>query len=78
MQRGAATPCYMAPELFQGEAPFSSASDIWSLGCMLYECAAGQPPFLSSTFQELVAAILSTEPPPLQGERLYTSSGTDL
>ena len=57
----------MAPELFQEEAPFSAASDIWALGCMLYECAAGHPPFLSSSFQELVQAIMAQQPPPLKG-----------
>lgn len=67
LQRGPATPCYMAPELFHEEAPFSSASDIWALGCMLYECAAGHPPFLSSSFQELVHAILHSKPTPLHG-----------
>ncbi|KAK9813931.1 hypothetical protein WJX73_005406 [Symbiochloris irregularis] len=66
-RRGAASPCYMAPELFSEDAPFSSASDIWALGCMLYECAAGHPPFLSASFQDLVNDILHTEPDPLQG-----------
>ena len=31
------TPCYMAPELFQDGATHSTASDLWSLGCVLYE-----------------------------------------
>ena len=35
---------YMAPERFQ-DAPVSPACDIYSLGCVLYECLAGRPPF---------------------------------
>jgi len=34
------TPTYMAPELVQGSDP-SFASDLWSLGCILYEMFAG-------------------------------------
>lgn len=44
----------MAPELFQEDAPHSSASDLWSLGCVLYECASGHPPFVSTSFNQLV------------------------
>ena len=35
---------YMAPELIKGQAPVP-ASDIYSLGCVVYECLAGKPPF---------------------------------
>ena len=37
------TPLYMAPERFTGDSVAASA-DIYSLGCVLYECAVGQPP----------------------------------
>ena len=43
------TPCYMAPELFQVGAVYSFASDLWALGCILYELAMGNPPFVSSS-----------------------------
>jgi len=59
------TPCYMAPELFQEDATHSSASDLWSLGCVLYECAAGHPPFVSTSFNQLVHDILNKDPAPL-------------
>ena len=59
------TPCYMAPELFQDEGPQSTASDLWALGCVLYECTAGQPPFVDSSFSRLVHRILHEEPAPL-------------
>ena len=41
------TPCYMSPELFDN-SPYSFQSDLWALGCIMYELAQGHPPFLSS------------------------------
>jgi serine/threonine-protein kinase len=38
------TPHYLAPELIEG-CDASSASDVYALGCLLYECLAGRPPF---------------------------------
>ncbi|CAI5470722.1 unnamed protein product [Closterium sp. Yama58-4] len=64
-QRG--TPCYMAPELLQEGGVLSFASDLWALGCVMYECYAGHPPFHSPTFSALVSAILTEPPPPLPG-----------
>ncbi|QDZ21184.1 serine/threonine protein kinase [Chloropicon primus] len=56
------TPCYMAPELLRGDVSCHSfASDVWALGCILYECAVGQPPFVSSSLNALVDAILHKE-----------------
>ncbi len=57
----------MAPELFQPGAPHSSASDLWALGCVLYECAAGRPPFMSTSLTQLVHEILNTDPAPIPG-----------
>ena len=41
------TPYYMAPELFSDDGVYSFASDLWSLGVVLYEMATGKPPFVS-------------------------------
>ena len=56
------TPCYMAPELFRTDGVHSYASDAWALGCVLYECAAGAPPFVSASLTELMEMILNDEP----------------
>uniref|UniRef100_A0A0D9UZ90 Protein kinase domain-containing protein n=1 Tax=Leersia perrieri TaxID=77586 RepID=A0A0D9UZ90_9ORYZ len=59
------TPCYMAPELFQEGGVHSYASDFWALGCVLYECYAGRPPFVGNEFTQLVKSIISDPAPPL-------------
>ncbi|KAA8527500.1 hypothetical protein F0562_034785 [Nyssa sinensis] len=59
------TPCYMAPELFQDGGVHSYASDFWALGCVLYECYAGRPPFVGKEFTQLVKSILSDPTPSL-------------
>ncbi|CAM6127262.1 unnamed protein product [Calypogeia fissa] len=61
------TPCYMAPELFQEGGVHSFGSDLWALGCVMYECFAGRPPFVSNSFTQLVNSILNDSPPPLRG-----------
>lgn len=60
------TPSYMAPELFEDGA-HSYASDFWALGCVLYECHTGRPPFVGKEFTQLVNSILSDPTPSLPG-----------
>lgn len=52
---------YLAPELFRGE-PASPLSDIYSLGCLVYECLTGKPPFGGRSFLEIGVAHLDEEP----------------
>ncbi|OIW13952.1 hypothetical protein TanjilG_09303 [Lupinus angustifolius] len=61
------TPSYMAPELFGDGGVHSYASDFWALGCVLYECYAGKPPFVGGEFTQLVKSIISDPTPPLPG-----------
>lgn len=56
----------MAPELFQEEGVHSFASDLWALGCVLYEMATGKPPFSATSFNELATLILNSETPTVE------------
>src|SRR5262249_22980027 len=55
------TPAYMSPEQIRGEQ-VSPCSDIFSLGCVLYEMITGLRAFGRSTAAESMAAILKEEP----------------
>lgn len=52
---------YLAPELIRGE-PATPASDIYALGCVVYECVAGKPPFADRSLFEIGIAHLEEEP----------------
>jgi serine/threonine protein kinase/formylglycine-generating enzyme required for sulfatase activity len=58
------TVSYMSPEQARG-LPIDGRTDIWSLGVILYEMAAGQTPFTGETVADKIGAILYSEPPPL-------------
>ena len=55
---------YMAPEQLEGKEP-DARSDIFAFGAVLYEMLCGKPAFAGRTKASTIAAILSSEPPPL-------------
>ncbi|MCI0632580.1 MAG: protein kinase [Actinobacteria bacterium] len=59
---------YAAPEQFEGGDP-TPQTDVYSLGCVLYECFAGSPPFRREIEAAVMYAHLVEEPPSLASER---------
>jgi len=51
------TPLYMAPEQARGASTVDGRADIFALGCVLFECLAGQPPFAGDSPTAIMAKI---------------------
>jgi serine/threonine protein kinase len=62
------TPPYISPEQIRGEQPTES-SDIYSLGCVVYEMLSGRSPFAAQKMEDIIRGHLFSEPEPIIGMR---------
>ncbi len=70
------TPAYMSPEQASG-ADIDSRADLYSLGCVLYELLAGEPPFTAETPEALLTMQLRSRPAPVGIRRIDLPTGLD-
>ena len=66
--RAVGTAAYLAPEQIRGE-PLDRRVDVYALGCVLFQCLAGKPPYLRDTDMLIMWAHVGAEPPSLSAER---------
>ena len=71
------TPTYMSPEQAGAEKHIDGRSDIYSLGCVLYEMLAGAPPFAGPTIRAIIARHMTEPPPPVRAVRPELAENID-
>ncbi len=71
------TPAYFSPEQATGDRDLDGRSDIYSLGCVLYEALTGQPPFTATSVRALITHHLVDAPPQVRELRPEVSEGTE-
>uniref|UniRef100_A0A096M7K3 NIMA related kinase 3 n=1 Tax=Poecilia formosa TaxID=48698 RepID=A0A096M7K3_POEFO len=64
------TPYYVAPEIWDNK-PYNNKSDVWSLGCVLYELCTLQHPFQASSWKSLILKVCRGAYPPLPNHLPY-------
>lgn len=71
------TPGYMAPEQARGENPTDARADVFSLGCVLFECLTGKPAFSGDHLMAILAKVLLEDPPLIRALRPEISAGLE-
>jgi serine/threonine protein kinase len=66
---GVGTPAYMSPEQALGDHTLDARSDVYAIGCVLYEMIAGIPPFVGATSQAIISRRFLASAPPLREVR---------
>ena len=61
------TPYYLSPELCE-DKPYNNRSDVWALGCILYELCSQRHPFVANNQGALILKIVRGKYPPLSAE----------
>jgi TolB-like protein/tRNA A-37 threonylcarbamoyl transferase component Bud32/lipoprotein NlpI len=72
------TPAYMSPEQAVGETALDGRSDLYSLGCVLYEMITGAAPFAGTASSAILARRFRETPPPLRDTRPEVSGELEL
>jgi serine/threonine-protein kinase len=71
------TPHYMSPEQASGETNLDGRTDVYALGCVLYEMLAGEPPFTGPTAQAIITRSITEDPRPLTRTRSGLAPAVD-
>jgi hypothetical protein len=71
------TPQYMSPEQATGDRQLDARSDIYSLGAVVYEMLAGEPPLTGPTVQAVIAKLMTERPTRLRTVRDTVPQGID-
>jgi serine/threonine-protein kinase len=63
------TPAYMSPEQASGTSDIDGRSDLYSLGCVLFEMLTGRPPFTGTSVESIIVQHIAAEPQPVTNLR---------